>query len=137
MRMQVQSLAPLSGLRIQHGHELWCRLQMWLRFCVAMAVEGRGSCSSYWTSSPGTSICHGAALKRHTHTHTHTHTQSNNLEYRDLRDHLVQEHYFIGNTQGSQNTMTWSNFICSCGRLREMGLNWSNWASPVHDKSSN
>ena len=25
MRMQVQSLASLSGLRIQHGHELWWR----------------------------------------------------------------------------------------------------------------
>ena len=25
MRLQVQSLASLSGLRIQHRHELWCR----------------------------------------------------------------------------------------------------------------
>ena len=31
MRMRVQSLASLSGSRIQHGHELWCRSQMWLR----------------------------------------------------------------------------------------------------------
>lgn len=32
MRMKVQSLAPLSGLRIQlqHLHELWHRLQMLL-----------------------------------------------------------------------------------------------------------
>ena len=28
MRMQVQSLALLGGLRIQHCRELWCRLQM-------------------------------------------------------------------------------------------------------------
>ena len=27
MRTQVQSLAPISGLRIQHCYELWCRLQ--------------------------------------------------------------------------------------------------------------
>ena len=28
---RVQSLASLSGLRIQRCGELWCRLQMWLR----------------------------------------------------------------------------------------------------------
>ena len=27
MRLQVQSLASLSGLRIWHGHELRCKLQ--------------------------------------------------------------------------------------------------------------
>ena len=38
MRMQIQSLAVLSGLRIWHCHELQCRLQMWLRSGVAVAV---------------------------------------------------------------------------------------------------
>ena len=38
MRMQVQSLASLSGLRIQHFSELWCGLQMKLGLCPAMAV---------------------------------------------------------------------------------------------------
>ena len=38
MRMQVQSLAPLSGLKIQICLELWCRLQTRLRSCVAVAV---------------------------------------------------------------------------------------------------
>ena len=38
MRLQVQSLASLSGLRIQHYLELWCRLQMWLESSVAVAV---------------------------------------------------------------------------------------------------
>ena len=28
----------LSGLRIQHCHELWCRSQTWLRSCIAVAV---------------------------------------------------------------------------------------------------
>ena len=32
-RMWVQSLAPLSGLRIQSCHELWYRLQMLWRYC--------------------------------------------------------------------------------------------------------
>ena len=27
MRIQVQSLSLLSGVRIQYCHELWCRLQ--------------------------------------------------------------------------------------------------------------
>ena len=31
-------LALLSGLRIQRCHELWCRLQMWLRSRVAVAL---------------------------------------------------------------------------------------------------
>ena len=38
IRTQVQSLALLSGLRIRHYHELWCRSQMQFRARVAMAV---------------------------------------------------------------------------------------------------
>ena len=44
-----QWVKGLSGLRIWHCHELWCRLQMWLGSCVAMAVTVAGSCSSDWT----------------------------------------------------------------------------------------
>ena len=39
MRFQVWSLAfSISGLRIRCCHELWCRLQTWLRSHVAVAV---------------------------------------------------------------------------------------------------
>ena len=38
MRMQVQSLALLSGLRIQRCHKLWYRSQMQLGFGVAVVV---------------------------------------------------------------------------------------------------
>ena len=38
MRMQVLSLALLSGLRTQHCRELWCRLQTWLGSHVAVAM---------------------------------------------------------------------------------------------------
>ena len=38
MRIWVRSLALLSGLRILHCHELWCRLQMRFGFGIAMAV---------------------------------------------------------------------------------------------------
>ena len=37
MRLWVRSLVLLSRLRIQHCHELWCRLQTLLRSGVAVA----------------------------------------------------------------------------------------------------
>ena len=58
-RLQVQSLASLSGLRIQYCQELRCSLKMQLRSDVAVA----GSCSSNLTPSLGTSICHGCGPK--------------------------------------------------------------------------
>ena len=58
MRMQVQTLALLSGLRIQCCCELWYRSQMWLRSGSAVAVVKAGSCSSKSKLSLGTSICH-------------------------------------------------------------------------------
>ena len=58
MKMQVQSLAPLSGLRIQYCNELGHhRLQIWLRSGIAMAMMYAGSCSSNLTFSLGTSTC--------------------------------------------------------------------------------
>ena len=38
MRMWVQSLASLSGLRIQHCCELWHRSQTWLGSHIAVAL---------------------------------------------------------------------------------------------------
>ena len=38
MRLQVQSLASLSGLRIQCCRELWCTSQTWLGSGVAVAL---------------------------------------------------------------------------------------------------
>ena len=60
MRTCVRSLALLIGLRIWCYHELWCRLQIRLRSCVAVAVAQVGSCSSNQTPSLGTM---GVALK--------------------------------------------------------------------------
>ena len=36
MRIWVQSLAPLRGLRIQHGHELWGRSKLGCGVAVAV-----------------------------------------------------------------------------------------------------
>ena len=38
MKFWVRSLALLSGLRIQHCCELWCRSKTWLGSGVAVAV---------------------------------------------------------------------------------------------------
>ena len=38
MRIPVQSLALLNGLRIRHCCELWCGLQTWLGSGIAVAV---------------------------------------------------------------------------------------------------
>ena len=38
MRLQVQSLASLSGLKMQCCRELWCGLQMPLKSDVAVAM---------------------------------------------------------------------------------------------------
>ena len=55
MRMQVQSLALLGGVRIRRCHELWCRSWMWLGSGVAVAIMQTGGCSSDLTPSLGTS----------------------------------------------------------------------------------
>ena len=57
MRMQARFLASTSGLRIHHGRELWCRLQMRFRSHIALFVVQAGSCSSDLTSSLGSFVC--------------------------------------------------------------------------------
>ena len=48
MRMWVQSLASLSRSRIQRCGELWCRSQMRLRSCVAVAVCRPAAVARAW-----------------------------------------------------------------------------------------
>ena len=64
MRMQVQCLALLSGLRILPYCELWCRLQTKLGSGIAVAAVQAGSYSSDSTPSLGTSICRGFSPKK-------------------------------------------------------------------------
>ena len=54
---EVVGLIPglLSGSRIRHCHELWCRLKTRLGSCITVAVVWAGSYSSDWTPSLGTS----------------------------------------------------------------------------------
>ena len=64
MRLQVQSLASISGLRIRHCHELWCSSQTWLRSGAAVALAQAGGYSTDWTPSLGTSTCRGCGPKK-------------------------------------------------------------------------
>ena len=57
LEVAFRSLASLSGLRIRHCCELWCRLQMQLGSGVTVPVAQPGSCSSDLTPSLGISIC--------------------------------------------------------------------------------
>ena len=63
MRTRVGSLAPLTGLRIQHCGKLWCRAQKQIRSGVVVAVAEAGSYNSDLTPSLGTSMCHGYGPK--------------------------------------------------------------------------
>ena len=71
VRMQVWFLASLSGLRIWHCHELWCRLEMWLISGMAVAVAS--CCSSNYIPSLGTSICHSCGPNKQTNKQTKMH----------------------------------------------------------------
>ena len=70
MRLQVQPLASLSGLRIRRCHELWCRSQTQLGYgiavavAVSVAVAGSCSCSSDLTQPGNLHMQQGAGLKR-------------------------------------------------------------------------
>ena len=67
MRMLIESLASLSGLRMWRCHELWCSSQTQLGSGVAVAVVWAGSCISDLTPSLGTSMCHGCSPKKQKH----------------------------------------------------------------------
>ena len=65
MRLLVQFLASLSGLRIQCCSELWCRLQMKVRSGLAVTLAQACVNSSDQTPSLGISlICRGCGSKR-------------------------------------------------------------------------
>ena len=61
-----EDAGSLSGLRIWHCRELWCRSQTQLGPGIAVAVVKVGSYSSNLTPSLGTSICHRCGLKKKT-----------------------------------------------------------------------
>ena len=64
MRMRVQFLASLSGLRIQCCCELWCRLQTQLGSHFVVAMVWDSICSSDPTPGLGTFICCGCGPKK-------------------------------------------------------------------------
>ena len=73
MRMWAQSLALLSGLRIQYCHELQCRSQMSLRSSIAVVMAQAGSCSQLY-------VYIHIHMYTYIHIHTHTHIHALNTE---------------------------------------------------------
>ena len=63
-RLQVRSLALLSGLGIWCCRERWCRSQTRLGSCIVVALAQAGVYSSNQTPSLGTSICHGSKPRK-------------------------------------------------------------------------
>ena len=80
IRMRVQSLALLSGFRIWHCREQWCRSHMRFWSWVAVAVVEAGSYSSDSTPSLGTSICHRWGPKKTINKQTNKNNSLNNSE---------------------------------------------------------
>ena len=85
MRIPVQSLALLTGLRIRCCHKLW------LRSGIAVAVVQAGSCNAASTLSLGTSICCSCGPKK-----------KKKIYYKVLS---ISQHY------GSKNQIQYSMFI--------------------------
>ena len=79
MRTWVRSLPLLSGLRIWHCCELWCRSKKQLGSGVAVVVVQASSCSSGQTPSLGTSICCRCGPKKQKNKTKKTYLLSNNL----------------------------------------------------------
>ena len=64
MRMRVQSLALLSGLKIQHCHKLWYRLQIRLGSSVAVAVAQPAAAAPIPLQAQELLYAAGVALKK-------------------------------------------------------------------------
>ena len=68
------------GLRIQHCCEQWCRLQIQLGYCIAVAKAG--SCSPDSNLSLGISICHRCKKKKKKKSsHTKHYTESTQMNW--------------------------------------------------------
>ena len=84
MRLRVQSLALLSGLKIQLCRELWRRSQTRLGSGIAVAVAVASNCSSNWHPGLGTSICCGCSPKKQKKTNKQTKSNGNSCFHHDL-----------------------------------------------------
>ena len=97
MRLQIRSLASLSGLRIQHCHELLYSFQTQLRSRVAVAVVEAGHTDL--TLSLGTSICHRCGPKNKKKKTKNTKTKKN--EENIFRYMIRMTSFFGGSLTGN------------------------------------
>ena len=117
-RTRVRSLVLLSGLRIWHWCELWCRLQT--RLTSGVAVAGASRCCSDSTPSLGTPICHGCGPKKQNK------NKQKKLVFKTPCNRTPQEHAKI--------SCSWVLLSVWCLRLSEVAIQESGFfeqASPL------
>ena len=86
MRLQVQSLALLSGLGIRLCHKLWCRLQTQLGFGIVMALVYRPVAVALIRSLAwGPPYAVSAALKKQTKTNKQTNKKPRCMTLSDFK----------------------------------------------------
>ena len=117
MRMQVWSLVSLSGLRIRHCCELWCRLQTQPGSGIAVAVVQARSYSSDLTPSLGTSCAVGVAQKK---------KRKKERKERDV------EQFMILVSKGSKN---WGKFFMIMKERTELHVGWREVVGKVWNTS--
>ena len=116
MRLCVQSLALLSGLRIWHCHEMCCRSQMWLVSGIAVAVVQASSYSSNQTPSLGTSICRGSGLRNGKKTKNKNKKIFKKMSCLIIKESFVYIHTFTG-YKSSIRYMYCKYFLPYCGLM--------------------
>ena len=98
IRMLDQCLTSQSGLRIQCCCEPWCRSQMQLRSCVAVAVVYDGSCSSNFTPRLGTSIKSKKRKKRRKEKETERKKRKERGKKKEKVLIILGDYKFLGNS---------------------------------------
>ena len=107
MRTWVQSLASLSGLRIQCCCERWCRLKLWLGSGIAEAVTQACSYSSDSTPSLGTSTCCESGPKKQN-------KQTNKQKKKPTKQQTTTKNPFIVIDSSISLSFFFEKFIFNC-----------------------
>ena len=126
MRLQVQSLASISGLRIWHCCEMWCRLQTRLEFHIACGCGIGQWLQSDSVPSLGTSICLRGSPKNtkkfKNKKHIKIHSTSQIIREMRVKTNISYAHYTSqnGHDQKSTNNKCWGG----CGEKSKLLYYW-------------
>ena len=111
MRMWVQSLALLSGLRTWCCCKLWHRSWIWLRSHAAMAVALAKAHGSNLTPSLGTSISHRSKTTKKQNKNTQK-TKNRNFHLCPLPHTPLHRHTQASCFHGGTSFQAWFSTLC-------------------------